>query len=44
MAIFGGVAFEGGAGGAPLTITGARAVSIAYPVAKAVPDHVANAW
>jgi hypothetical protein len=42
--MFGGVAFEGGAGGVPLTVAGARVVSISYPVAKAVPDHVADAW
>jgi hypothetical protein len=44
MSIFGGIAFQGGVGGVPLTVTGARVVSIAYPVAKAVPDHVAEAW
>jgi hypothetical protein len=44
MAIFGGINLEGGVGAAPLEVTGARVVSISYPVAKAVPDHVADAW
>lgn len=44
LAIFGGVDFEGGANGAPLRVAGARVVSISYPVAKAVPDRVADAW
>lgn len=44
MAIFGGISLQGGVGGMPLAVTGARVVSISYPVAKDVPDRVAEAW